>query len=178
MLRARGLSVQFGQLRALDRVDLDIHAGEIVALAGENGAGKSTLVRCIAGDMAPSGGQVIINGQVLAPEPRAAARLGVAVVWQDLALCENLDVASNLLLGAETRRMMLSSVRLQARAQVFARSDWASPCPAPPPRSATSPAASGSWWPWPEPCGTILASSSWTSRRRLSAWPSRLRWKS
>jgi signal transduction histidine kinase/ABC-type multidrug transport system ATPase subunit len=117
MLRARGLSVQFGQLHALDRVDLDIRPGEIVALAGENGAGKSTLVRCIAGDMAPSSGQVLIDDRVLSPEPRAAARLGVAVVWQDLALCDNLDVASNLLLGAETRRMMLSSMRIQARAR-------------------------------------------------------------
>jgi signal transduction histidine kinase/ABC-type multidrug transport system ATPase subunit len=108
--------VQYGALRALDHVDLDIQPGQLVALAGENGAGKSTLVRCIAGDITPNGGQVLIKGQRLSFDPRAASRLGIAVVWQNLALCDNLDIAANLLLGSETRRLMLSETRLYARA--------------------------------------------------------------
>jgi signal transduction histidine kinase/ABC-type multidrug transport system ATPase subunit len=99
VLRARSLSVSFGPLRALESVDLDIRPGEIVALAGENGAGKSTLVRCIAGEIRPDSGHI------------ASPRKGVAVVWQDLALCDNLDIAANLLLGRETRRSLLSSNR-------------------------------------------------------------------
>ena len=116
ILRARGLSVQFGPIRALENVDVDVRRGEIVALAGENGAGKSTLVRCLAGDLAPTAGQVTLGDQRVDGNARGAARLGVAVVWQDLALCDNLDVAANLLLGRETRRMMFSATRMHARA--------------------------------------------------------------
>jgi signal transduction histidine kinase/ABC-type multidrug transport system ATPase subunit len=116
ILRARGLRVQFGPLRALDAVDLDIPRGQVVALAGENGAGKSTLVRCLAGDLTPNAGQVVIDGHVVTGDPRAAARMGVAVVWKDLALCDNLDVAANLLLARETRRMMFSAGRFHRQA--------------------------------------------------------------
>ncbi len=116
LLRVRGLSVSFGPIRALEDVNLDVRRGEIVALAGENGAGKSTLVRCIAGDLAPGRGQIWIAGESLPTDPRAAARRGVAVVWQDLALCENLDVAANLLLGRERLRLLLSDARFHARA--------------------------------------------------------------
>ena len=116
ILAARDLSVRFGAITALAGVDLDIRAGEIVALAGENGAGKSTLLRCIAGDIRPDTGHVTVEGQVLAPNPRAAARLGLAVVWQDLALCDNLDIASNILLGREPRRLAFSDTRFHSRA--------------------------------------------------------------
>ena len=115
ILAARDLSVRFGPITALDRVDLDIRPGEIVALAGENGAGKSTLLRCMAGDIRPDTGQVTVDGQVLAPTPRAAARLGLAVVWQDLALCDNLDIASNVLLGREPRRLVFSETRFHSQ---------------------------------------------------------------
>ena len=111
LLSARGVSVQYGPLRALDRVDLDIRRGEVVALAGENGAGKSTLVRCLAGDMAANSGRITFAGRQVVAGRRGARRLGVAVVWQDLALCDNLDVAANLLLGRESRRMMFSATR-------------------------------------------------------------------
>ncbi|MGH9054783.1 MAG: ATP-binding cassette domain-containing protein [Acidimicrobiales bacterium] len=117
LVRVRDLSVQYGPLRALDRIDLDIHRGEIVALAGENGAGKSTLVRCIAGDIAPDAGQVSVAGHKVGADPRGTARLGVAVVWQDLELCDNLDIASNLLLGRESRKMMLSDTECHTRAR-------------------------------------------------------------
>jgi signal transduction histidine kinase/ABC-type multidrug transport system ATPase subunit len=116
LLSARGISVQYGTLRALDQVDLDVRRGEVVALAGENGAGKSTLVRCLAGDMAPNSGLVTLGGQPVAPGGRRARRVSVAVVWQDLALCDNLDVAANLLLGRESRRMMFSATRIYADA--------------------------------------------------------------
>ena len=110
------LTVRYGPLVALDDVDLDIRPGEVVALAGENGAGKSTLVRCIAGDITPTSGQIHLAGRLLPPDPATAARRGVAVVWQDLALCENLDVASNLLLGREGHRLLLSDTRFHAAA--------------------------------------------------------------
>ncbi len=100
----------------MDRVDLDIRPGEVVALAGENGAGKSTLVRCLAGDMAPNGGRVTFAGEPVVAGGRRARRRGVAVVWQDLALCDNLDVAANLLLGRESRRMMFSATRVHTDA--------------------------------------------------------------
>lgn len=116
LLSVRDLTVSYGSLKALDGVDLEVGAGEVVALAGENGAGKSTLVRCIAGEVAAGGGSVVLGGHKLRLERRAPARRSVAVVWQDLALCDNLDVASNLLLGRESPLMMLSASRFHARA--------------------------------------------------------------
>jgi signal transduction histidine kinase/ABC-type branched-subunit amino acid transport system ATPase component len=121
LLSVEGLAVHFGRLRALDGVDLELRAGESVALVGENGAGKSTLVRCIAGDRAPTAGQILVSGRRLPAVPAAAARLGVAVVWQDLALCDNLDVAANLLLGDETGRMMRSETRSHQAAAALLR---------------------------------------------------------
>jgi signal transduction histidine kinase/ABC-type multidrug transport system ATPase subunit len=116
LLSVSGLVVDFGPLRALAGVDLQIRPGEVVALAGENGAGKTTLVRCIAGDVAPAAGEIRLAGRPVSPNPVAAAREGVSVVWQDLALCDNLDVASNLLLGRERRRHLMSDVRFHAEA--------------------------------------------------------------
>src|SRR5215468_4113677 len=111
-----GLTVNFGPVRALDGVDLEIRRGEVVALAGENGAGKTTLVRCLAGDMAPTSGEVLMAGRPLPADPLTAARRGVGVVWQELSLCENLDIASNLLLGRERRRHLLSDIKMHADA--------------------------------------------------------------
>jgi len=116
LLTVSGLSVSYGRLRALEDVSLSVQSGELVALAGENGAGKTTLVRCIAGDVAPASGDVHLGGKRVPPDPAAAARQGVAVVWQDLALCDNLDIASNILLGKETRRLLMSDIRFHAAA--------------------------------------------------------------
>jgi ABC-type multidrug transport system ATPase subunit/signal transduction histidine kinase len=111
LLSVRGLVADYGARRALIGVDLDIQRGEVVALAGENGAGKSTVVRCVAGDMAASTGEILLDGTRIRVGTGAVARRGVAVVWQDLALCDNLDVASNLLLGKEDRRILLSDAK-------------------------------------------------------------------
>ena len=116
LLSVSGLAVRFGALQALAGVDLTVQPGELVALAGENGAGKTTLVRCIAGDIAPTSGRILLSGKPVLAEPLWVARQGVAVVWQDLALCDNLDVASNLLLGRERRRQLLSDTRFHAAA--------------------------------------------------------------
>src|SRR5260370_34217465 len=116
LLRVSGLAVRFGPRRALDGVDLAVRPGELVALAGENGAGKTTLVRCIAGDIRSASGDVVLDGRPVSRDPAAAARQGGAVVWQDLALCDNLDVASNVLLGREARRLVTSAARFHAAA--------------------------------------------------------------
>ena len=117
VLRARGISVQYGPIRALDRVDLEVFPGEVVALAGENGAGKSTLVRCLAGDIRPDTGTVTVGGERVDSDAAAVRRHGVAVVWQDLALCDNLDIAANLLLGGESRRSLFASSRFYRQAE-------------------------------------------------------------
>ena len=116
LVSVSGLGVSFGSLRALDGVNFTVRPGELVALAGENGAGKTTLVRCIAGDITPSQGEIFISGRRVGADPAAVARQGVAVVWQDLALCDNLDIAANVLLGRETRRMIFSDSRFHAAA--------------------------------------------------------------
>jgi ABC-type sugar transport system ATPase subunit len=115
-LAVSGLRVRFGPLTALDGVDLTVRAGELVALAGENGAGKSTLIRCIAGDIAPTSGVIALDGRPVPADPQGAKRQGVSVVWQDLALCDNLDIASNVMLGRERRRQLLSSIRMRSDA--------------------------------------------------------------
>jgi signal transduction histidine kinase len=122
LLTVSGLGVSFGPVRALDGIDLSVPAGQLVALAGENGAGKTTLVRCIAGDIAPADGEIFLAGKPVPANPIAAARQGIAVVWQDLALCHNLDVAANVLLGQEKRRLMLSDSRFHATAATALRS--------------------------------------------------------
>jgi len=94
------LEAGFGSVRALNGIDLEISAGELVGIAGESGAGKTTLMRCISGDLAPTGGRA-----------KVAAGSRLEVVWQDLALCDNLDIASNLLLGREPRWMVFTQAR-------------------------------------------------------------------
>jgi len=116
------LTVRFSTVTALADVNLAVRAGEVVALAGENGAGKTTLIRAVAGDVAPTSGSIRVGGRTVAPVPAAAAKLGVRIVWQDLALTENLDVASNVMLGNERRRHMFSDVALHKEAaRLFAK---------------------------------------------------------
>ncbi|HWD25127.1 MAG TPA: ATP-binding cassette domain-containing protein, partial [Acidimicrobiales bacterium] len=117
----RSLSVRFGEFDALRTVDLDVGLGEVVALVGENGAGKTTLVRCLAGDLVPTTGSIELYGSSLAGDAAGVSALGVSVVWQDLALCDNLDVAANLLLGREGGFGLLSESRLHRRAAELLR---------------------------------------------------------
>ena len=118
-LSVSDLVVRFGPLTALDGVGLGVRAGELVALAGENGAGKSTLVRCIAGEVAPTSGTIMLDGRPVPPDPVAARRRNIRVVWQDLALCDNLDIAANVLLGSERRRHLMSDTRLHTDAALL-----------------------------------------------------------
>jgi D-xylose transport system ATP-binding protein len=104
LLQLEGISKHFGPVHALDRVDFAVSAGEVVGLVGDNGAGKSTLVKTIAGINSPDGGKILFEGQeVSINKPQDATNLGIATVYQDLALCDNLDVVANLFLGSEER---------------------------------------------------------------------------
>jgi D-xylose transport system ATP-binding protein len=101
-LELRGLSKSFGSVQALDDVDFEVGDGEVMALVGDNGAGKSTLIKCVAGIYSIDSGEVLFEGQpVNIHGPKDAARLGIEVVYQDLALCDNLDVVQNMYLGRE-----------------------------------------------------------------------------
>jgi D-xylose transport system ATP-binding protein len=102
LLETRAVSKRFGAVQALTKVDFDVHAGEVVALVGDNGAGKSTLIKGIAGIYGFDEGEVLFDGQkVTIHSPRDSAALGIEVVYQDLALADNLDVVSNMFLGRE-----------------------------------------------------------------------------
>jgi ABC-type sugar transport system ATPase subunit len=108
LLQLRGINKNFGPVQALVHVDLDIPAGQVTALAGDNGAGKSVLVKCIAGIHTPDGGQIHWQGRpVHLRTPRDAAALGIETVYQDLALCDNLDIVQNMFLGRERLRHLL-----------------------------------------------------------------------
>ncbi|HEY5096690.1 MAG TPA: ATP-binding cassette domain-containing protein [Acidimicrobiales bacterium] len=102
ILSLRGVSKHFGAVQALRGVDLDILPGQITALVGDNGAGKSTMIKTISGIWAPSSGEILWNGEpVTIRTPRDADALGIATVYQDLALCDNLDIVQNMFLGHE-----------------------------------------------------------------------------
>jgi D-xylose transport system ATP-binding protein len=118
-LSVRSLRKRFGAVEALSGVDLDLPEGEVVALVGDNGAGKSTLVKAIAGTHTPDSGTVRIDGKpVRITCPADAQALGITTVFQDLALCENLDVVANLYLGRELRRSsVLSSIPTERTAR-------------------------------------------------------------
>jgi D-xylose transport system ATP-binding protein len=134
VLELEGVGKHFGGVVALDGVDVSIFAGEVVGLVGDNGAGKSTLVKTASGVLAPDAGVVRFCGEeVHMKGPSDAAELGIAVVHQDLALCDNLDIVANLFLGRERRRrpsvalnevmMEQEAMRLLARLSVGTRPD-------------------------------------------------------
>ncbi len=117
ILSLKGVSKKFGAVSALTDIDLDVRAGEVVALVGDNGAGKSTLVKILAGVHQPTSGSIGFMGQPVTLDSSATAlRLGIATVFQDLALCENLDVVANLFLGHEINPLWLDEVQMEVRA--------------------------------------------------------------
>jgi D-xylose transport system ATP-binding protein len=108
LLQLRNITKTFGSVEALTDVDFEVAPGEIMALVGDNGAGKSTLIKCIAGTHTPDSGQIFFEGrEVHINGPKDAARLGIEVVYQDLALCDNLDVVQNMYLGREANRFQI-----------------------------------------------------------------------
>ncbi|BAJ31276.1 putative xylose ABC transporter ATP-binding protein [Kitasatospora setae KM-6054] len=119
VLALRGVSKRFGAVQALTDVHLEVHAGEVVALVGDNGAGKSTLVKTIAGVHPIDEGVIEWEGRAVnINRPQDAQQLGVATVYQDLALCDNLDVVGNLFLGRELKRFgTLDEVAMEKRAR-------------------------------------------------------------
>jgi ABC-type sugar transport system ATPase subunit len=116
-LALRGVSKSFGAVRALSDVELTLRRGEVTALLGDNGAGKSTLVKILSGVHPADDGVIEFDGRpVSITSPTAARDLGIATVYQDLALCDNLDVVANLFLGREHSRLLLSEELMEERA--------------------------------------------------------------
>ena len=116
ILQVKELYKHFGGLVAVDRVSLDIYPGEVIGLLGDNGAGKSTLVKMISGAYKPDGGQILLNGEAVSfTTPLEARRRGIETIYQDLALCDNLDASANIFLGRERMRHQLGVFRVLDR---------------------------------------------------------------
>ena len=116
ILQVKDLYKRFGGLVAVDHVSLDIHPGEVVGLLGDNGAGKSTLIKMISGAYKPDGGQILLNGEAVSfATPLEARRRGIETIYQDLALCDNLDAGANIFLGRERMRRQLGILRVLDR---------------------------------------------------------------
>ncbi len=121
VLELSGISKRFGAVQALNEVDLQVTSGEVVAVLGDNGAGKSTLVKAIAGVTPADSGTVTWDGRrVTVGKPGDAQRLGIATIYQDLALCDNLDIVANLFLGTERTLLgTLDELEMERRAQTL-----------------------------------------------------------
>ncbi len=119
ILSLRGVNKSFGPVHVLRDVDFDISAGKVTALVGDNGAGKSTLIKCIAGIYTPDPGDFLFDGKKFEISgPRDATALGIEIVYQDLALCDNLDIVHNMFLGREKKRgSVLDETSMEALAR-------------------------------------------------------------
>ena len=123
ILQVKDLYKHFGGLVAVDHVSLDIHPGEVVGLLGDNGAGKSTLIKMISGAYKPDGGQILLDGAAVSfATPLEARRRGIETIYQDLALCENLDASANIFLGRERMRHQLGIFRVLHRSYMLRES--------------------------------------------------------
>jgi D-xylose transport system ATP-binding protein len=119
LLELRGVGKNFGPVRALSDINLTVPAGKVTALVGDNGAGKSTLIKTISGIWQPDAGQILWQGRpVHLHSPKAATDLGIATVYQDLALCDNLDIVQNMFLGREElKRWQLDEIGMELQAK-------------------------------------------------------------
>jgi D-xylose transport system ATP-binding protein len=120
LLELRGVDKSFGPVQVLHGVDFKVYPGQVTALVGDNGAGKSTLVKTVAGIYAKDAGEVFFDGKpVTINGPKDAADLGIEVVYQDLALCDNLDIVQNMFLGREekTSGILLDELSMEDRAR-------------------------------------------------------------
>ena len=117
LLELKNVTKSFGAVSALSNIDLTVYPGEVVALVGDNGAGTSTLIKTLAGAHQPTSGEIYFEGKKVDIEsPSRAIALGMATVFQDLALCENLDVVSNIFMGQELNIWHLDETTMEARA--------------------------------------------------------------
>ena len=119
ILSMRGINKSFGPVHVLRGVDFDAYPGEVTALVGDNGAGKSTLIKCIAGIYTPESGDIFFNNEkVEIHGPRDSTALGIEIVYQDLALCDNLDIVHNMFLGREEKKgYILDEAKMEALAR-------------------------------------------------------------
>ena len=116
LLEVRNLSKRFGGVHALERVTFDLHAGEVLALAGDNGAGKSTLIKIVSGVFPPTEGEILYQGRPVAfSNPQDARDAGIETIYQDLALADNLDVGANVFLGREPMTRFLGLPRIDRK---------------------------------------------------------------
>jgi len=123
ILQVKDIYKRFGGLVAVDHVSLDIYPGEVVGLLGDNGAGKSTLIKMVSGAYKPDGGQLLLDGQAVSfATPLEARRRGIETIYQDLALCENLDASANIFLGRERMRHQLGILRVLHRSLMLRES--------------------------------------------------------
>lgn len=124
LLKIVDLSKRFGGLVAVNQVSLEVYPGEVIGLVGDNGAGKSTLIKMISGVYNPDGGQIFLEGQeVRFDTPMEARQRGVETIYQDLALCENLDATINIFLGREPMRRQLGIFNVVDRKHMLAESE-------------------------------------------------------
>lgn len=119
ILSLKGINKSFGPVHVLRGVDFDAYPGEVTALVGDNGAGKSTLIKCIAGIYTPESGDIFFNNEkVTIHGPRDSTALGIEIVYQDLALCDNLDIVHNMFLGREVKQgFILNEANMEALAR-------------------------------------------------------------
>ena len=124
VMQAKGLVKRYGQVTALDGADFELRAGEILAVIGDNGAGKSTLIKMISGVYKPDDGKIFLEDrEITMSSPMEARSLGIETIYQDLALCDNLDATVNIFLGREPSRRMLGLFKQVDRSKMLAESE-------------------------------------------------------
>ena len=173
LLRLVGVGKNFGPVRALTDINLDVPVGQVTALVGDNGAGKSTLIKTIAGIWTQDAGEILWEGKpVRLHSPKDATDLGIATVYQDLALADNLDIVQNMFLGREpVRHWVLNETTMEKRPSApWPTCPWSRSARSGS-RSGRCPAASARPSRWPGPCCARPSWSSWTSPRPPWASP-------